>query len=70
MNPTLGCSIEISRDIYMSVYTSVCLQKISMPKCVEGLRGLNTRMLNVSFGQLKRTCDTRIIHFYYTLEQL
>ena len=26
--PTLGCSIEISRDIYMSVCMSVCLQKI------------------------------------------
>ena len=23
-----------------------------------------------SSGQLKPTCDTRIIHFYYTLEQL
>ena len=22
-------------------------------------------MLKVSFGQLKPTCDTRIIHFYY-----
>ena len=23
-------------------------------------------MLKASFGQLKPTCDTRIIHFYYT----
>ena len=29
-SPTLGCSIEISRDIYMSV----CL---SCPKCVGGI---------------------------------
>ena len=43
-SPTLGCSIEILRDM--------------------------TRMLKVSFGQLKPTCDTRFIHFYYTLEQL
>ena len=34
------------------------------------LRGLNTRMLKVSFGQLKLTCNTRIIHFDYSLEQL
>ena len=45
---------------------SVCQQKI----CVWAeLRGPNTRMLKVSFGQLKPTSDTRIIHFYYTLEQ-
>ena len=25
-------------------------------------------MLKVSFGQLKLTCDTRVIHFAYTLE--
>ena len=24
-SPTLGCSIEISRDIYMYVYMSICL---------------------------------------------
>ena len=34
------------------------------------LHGPNTRMLKVSFGRLKPTYDTRIIHFYYTLEQL
>ena len=33
-NPTLGYSIEISRDIYMLVCMSVCLQKIRMSKCV------------------------------------
>ena len=27
------------------------------------------RILNVSFGQLKPTCDTRVIHSDYTLEQ-
>ena len=34
------------------------------------LRGPNTRMLKVSFGWLKPTYDTRIIHFYCILEQL
>ena len=33
-SPTLDCSIEISRDIYVSVCMSVCLQKIRMPKCL------------------------------------
>ena len=27
------------------------------------------RMLKVSFGRLKPTCDTRVIHFDYTLEK-
>ena len=35
-SPTLGSSIEISRDI-MSVCMSVCLQKIRIPKCVGGI---------------------------------
>ena len=39
-SPTLGCSIEISRDIYM--YRSVCL---SCPKCVGGITW-PTRMVN------------------------
>ena len=39
-----------------------------MPKCVGRITWPNTRMLNVSFGRLKPTCDTRIIHFYYMLE--
>ena len=34
------------------------------------LRSPNMRMLKVSFGQLRLTCDTRIIHLYYTLQQL
>ena len=34
------------------------------------MRVPNTRMLKVSFGQLKSTCDTRVIHLDYTLEQL
>ena len=33
------------------------------------LRDPNMRMLKVSFGRLKPTCDTRIIHFDYILEQ-
>ena len=34
------------------------------------IHGPNTCMLKLSLGQLKMTCDTRIIHFDYTLEQL
>ena len=30
----------------------------------------NTRMLKVRFGQLKLTCDTRVIYFDDTLEQV
>ena len=67
-SPTLGCAIEILRDICRYVM-SVCLQKIRMSNVWEELRDPNTRMLKVGFGQLKPTCDTRNIHFYYTLEQ-
>ena len=42
-SPTLGCSIEISRDIYMSVCMYVC----RMSNHVES-RESNTRMLKVS----------------------
>ena len=55
-SPTLGCSIETPRDIYMSVCMSTVCQ--------------NTCMFKVSFGQLKPAGDTRVIHFDYTLEQL
>ena len=34
------------------------------------LHGPNTRMLKFSLGRLKLTCDTRVIHYNYTLEQL
>ena len=33
------------------------------------IRGPKTRMLKVSFGRLKPICDTRVIHFYYELQQ-
>ena len=36
-SPTLGCSIDISRDICRYVDMSVCLQKIHMPQCVGGI---------------------------------
>ena len=34
-SPTLGCSIEISRDIYTYVYVSVCL--VCQINCVGGI---------------------------------
>ena len=36
-SPTLGCSIEISRDIYMSVGRSVGRYVCRGPKCVGGI---------------------------------
>ena len=95
-SPTLRCSIEILRDIYMYMYVYDCLWETHKKNMYAKMRGQNyvgpnTRMLKVSFrslkqsadynfcleflivplsGRLKPTCDTRIIHFYYTLEQL
>ena len=40
---------------------------LGCPKCVGGITCPNTRMLKVSFGRLKPTCDTRVFHFDYTL---
>ena len=57
--------------IYMYVGKSVCLQETNLKKCMQNAWAVpNTGMLKVGFGQLKPTCDTRIIHFDYTLEQL
>ena len=64
--PQAKCSIEISRDIY--IYIGVCLSYVKLTAAE--LLGPNTRMLKSSFGRLKMTCDTRVIQFDYTLEQL
>ena len=72
-SPTLGYSIEILHDIYIYIYVGLSQgnpYKKYVSKMRGWIRGPNTRMLKVSFGRLKPTCDTRIIHFYYTLEQL
>ena len=58
----MGCSIEISCDIYMSVY-------LLCPKCVGGITW-PTRMINFILGWIKMTCDTRVIDLDYALEQL
>ena len=63
-SPTLGCSIEISRDIYINVGMSVVCQNAQAE-----LRDPITRMLKVSLGWLKQT-DTCVTHFDYKLEQL
>ena len=63
--------------IYVYVCMSVCqfvyrkpIQKKCMPKCVGG----NTWPIHAhaqrQFWVVKTTSNTRIIHFYYTLEQL
>ena len=72
-SPTLGCSIEISLDICRYIRRFVCwlvYKKYVCQNVWAELHGPNTHMFKVSFGWLKLTCDTRIIHFNYTLEQL
>ena len=34
-SPTLGCSIEISRDIYMYIYIYVCLSYVKLTAWAE-----------------------------------
>ena len=46
------------------------IQKYVCQNAWEELRGLNMRILKVSFGQLKPTFNTHNIDFYYTLEQI
>ena len=65
-SPTLGCSIKILRDIY-SIYMSVCL---SYAKMRRRNYVAQTRACSKSSFGLKPTCDTCVIHFDYTLEQL
>ena len=56
-SPTLGCSVEISHDIYICVCRGLkCARRITWP---------DMRMLKVSLGRLKQTCDTRVIHYNY-----
>ena len=52
-SPTLGCSIEISRDIYIYVCRSVGLSKGNPYKKT------NTRMLKVSFVSLKQSATLK-----------
>ena len=46
--------------IYIDIYMSVCMSTVCQ----------NTFMLKISFGRLKPTGDTGVIHFDYILEQL
>ena len=65
-SPTLGCSIEISRHICWYVCMYVCCyvyKKYVCQKVWAELRGQNTHILKVSFGQLKQSSETHIIHF-------
>ena len=43
------------------IYMCVC----SGPKCTRRITWPNTRILKVSLGQLKQTCDTCVIHYNY-----
>ena len=70
MSLTLDCSIEISRDIYIYICRYICryvgLSTKNSQNAWEELPGPNMRMLKVSLGRLKQTCDTRSIHLDYT----
>ena len=69
----MGCSIEISRDIYsryVSLSTGNPYKKRRMPKCVGGITWPKHAHAQSQFWAVKTDLDTRIIHFYYTLEQL
>ena len=64
VSPTIGCSIEISRDIcnYIYICMSVCLRlsmgnhlKIVCQNAWTELCGPNAHMLKVSFGSLKQS---------------
>ena len=63
-SPTLGCSIEISRDIY------ICVSVVCQINCVGGIMWIKTRACSKSVLDGKIQPVTRIIHFDYTLEQL
>ena len=56
-----------NRDFALYIY--IGLYVCRGPKCVGGIEW-PTRMLKVILGWLKLTCDTRVIHFDYELEQL
>ena len=60
--PTLGCSIEISRDIYIYV---VGMSVVCQINCVGGITQ-PTRMLKVIFGAVKPV--TPVLFISYTLE--
>ena len=68
-SPTLGCSIEISRDIYIYIYVGMSV--VYQINCVGGIMWTkHAHVQKSSFGLLKPTCDTHVIHFDYMLEQL
>ena len=56
-SPTLRCSIEILGDICRSVGMSVVGQNAKAE-----IRGPNMRVLKVSLGRIKLTCDARIVY--------
>ena len=70
----LFCIYFCSLLVYIYVYVGLSMgNPYKIYVCQNAwseLHGPNTCMLKVSFGWLKPTCDTRIIQFYYTLEQL
>ena len=56
-----------NQDFAIYIYMCVCRG----PKCVGGITWAKLAcMLKVSFRRLKLTCDTRVILYNYTLEQL
>ena len=63
-SPTLGCSIEISRDIYMYVCMSVCL--VCQINCVGGITWTKHAHAQSFFLAVKP--ETPVLFISYTLE--
>ena len=55
--------------VYVGMYVSLSTKNMYAKMC-ERKYVAQTRATQSLFWELKWTCDTRIIHFYYMLEQL
>ena len=62
-SPTLGCSIKISRDIYIHIYVGLStivygkpIQKIRMLKCVGGITISKHAHAQSQFWEFEKKC--------------
>ena len=62
-SPTLGCSIEISRDIYIYMLSVCRMSVVCQINCVDGITYGPCACSKSFFGG--STSDTRVIHFLY-----
>ena len=66
-SPTLGCSIEISRDIYIYIYMYVGMYVCRGPKSVGGNTWAKRAHAQSQYCAENPTSNTGIINFDYTL---